>query len=181
MFFASIVKKNIQVRNAGLKENNFTDPNMLSYKRLVIFSNIFYIILQLDKVTKKIDRWYDEKSKNNKEQFVQDEDFIEHEQSPTHFDSSSSSNDGDDDDESSYNIGDNSSSSKRYKGGAGGKGIRLAGGGTGGGSDISTSSTRKNKGSIRGNTNPSNFKLSLLETNNLMESKLNIKQGITAA
>ena len=71
MFFASIVKKSTPMRNTGLKENNYTDPDMLSYKRLVkIFCLKFKRFLQLDKVTKKIDRWYDEKSKNNKEQFI---------------------------------------------------------------------------------------------------------------
>jgi hypothetical protein len=43
----------------------------------------------LKRVTKKIDKWHDEKSKL-KECFARDEEYIEHEQSPTHFDSSES-------------------------------------------------------------------------------------------
>jgi len=35
MFFASIIKKT-NFRNTGIKENNYTDPDMLNYKRLVI-------------------------------------------------------------------------------------------------------------------------------------------------
>jgi len=42
----------------------------------------------LNRVTKKIDKWHEEKSKL-KECFQRDEEYIEHEQSPTQFDSSS--------------------------------------------------------------------------------------------
>lgn len=43
-------------------------------------------------MTKGIDKWYEEKSKNT-ESFERDEQYIEHEQSPTHFASSSDEED----------------------------------------------------------------------------------------
>lgn len=52
---------------------------MANYKRL------------LNRVTKKIEKWHDQKSKL-KECFENDEEYIEHEKSPTRFDSSEDEN-----------------------------------------------------------------------------------------
>ena len=50
----------------------------------------------MDKVSKKIDRWHDEKQDNKEDNiFERDEEYMEQDRSPTNFDSSSDDDDFD--------------------------------------------------------------------------------------
>ena len=69
------------------------DLEMANYKRLVFI--IHHLInhplnIQLDKVTLKIDKWHGHKTLQDKEQFENDEEYIESEKSPNDFSSSHS-------------------------------------------------------------------------------------------
>lgn len=108
----------------------------------------------MNKVTKKIERWHDEKSKQFKEQFENDEEFIEHEQSPTNFETSS--------DEEDVSVGSNRKRSAFH-----GYDGRASDGGSYG------SSSRKGK---LPKSNQQSFKLSLLETGG-ENSKAHMNQG----
>ena len=62
----------------------------------------------LDKVSRKIDKWYEEtQMEKNQESFKRDEEFVELDHSPTHFDSLSSR----EDEEKEEGIGDETISS----------------------------------------------------------------------
>lgn len=78
IYFASVVnvKQKIKGRNGNYSDE---EKDMQNYKRL------------LDKVTKKIDKWHDEKDGRDLEKFEKDSEYIEVEGSPAHF---SSSDDG---------------------------------------------------------------------------------------
>lgn len=104
---------------------------------------IFYF--QLDKVTKKIDRWHDQKSKS-KECFEKDEEYVELDRSPTNFESS--------DDEEIDQISLDSLDKKHITS----KGLesRIT--------DNSSNISSKRRGA---KSNPNSFKLSLMETNHV--------------
>lgn len=76
IYFASVVsvKQKIKGRNGNSQTED--EKDMVKYKRL------------LDKVSRKIDQWHDEKKNQNKEKFIKDDDYIEADGSPTHFSSS---------------------------------------------------------------------------------------------
>lgn len=75
IYFASVVnvKQKIKGRNGNYSDE---EQDMQKYKRL------------LDKVTKKIDKWHDEKNLRDQEKFELDDEFIEVEGSPMNFSSS---------------------------------------------------------------------------------------------
>ena len=69
--------------NVSHSENYFDNKSFQDYKRL------------LQRVTNKIDKWYDKRqgdSELQNEKFSRDEDYVELDQSPSHFDSTDEEN-----------------------------------------------------------------------------------------
>lgn len=70
IYFASVVNVKQKISGRNGKDLQEEEKEMANYKRL------------LDKVTKKIDQWHDEKVRLGKQQFERDDEYIEIDGSP---------------------------------------------------------------------------------------------------